>query len=132
MIGIGLNVNLLRDDFPPDLAPRATSLQIERGGAPVDRSELARDLIRRLDHWYDLSRRLGPETLNTAWFERTEHLGRVVRVVTSSSTFVGRVVDFDVRFGVTLELLPLAGFPENERRGQLSSNPAGARQSVAS
>ena len=77
LIGIGLNANLAREDFPPELAALATSLQIERGGAPVDRSELARDLIRRLDHWYDLSRRGGPETLNAAWCQRSEHLGRV-------------------------------------------------------
>ena len=31
-------------------------MQIEAGGDPLDRSEVARDLIRRLDYWYDLSR----------------------------------------------------------------------------
>ena len=109
MIGIGLNANLPREDFPPELAALATSLQIERGGARVDRSELARDLIRRLDHWYDLSRRGGPETLNAAWCRRSEHLGRLVRVATPSASVVGRLVDLDVRLGVTLELQPCAG-----------------------
>ena len=47
VIGIGLNANLLHEDFPPELGGLATSLQIERGGAPVDRSELARDLVLR-------------------------------------------------------------------------------------
>jgi BirA family transcriptional regulator, biotin operon repressor / biotin---[acetyl-CoA-carboxylase] ligase len=104
LIGIGLNANLARGDFPPELAGLATSLQIERGGAPVDRSELARELIRRLDHWYDLSRRGGPETLSAAWCERSEHVGRIVRVETAATSVVGRLVDLDVRFGVTLEL----------------------------
>jgi BirA family biotin operon repressor/biotin-[acetyl-CoA-carboxylase] ligase len=109
LIGIGLNANLAHEDFPAELAGRATSLQIERGGAPVDRSELARELILRLDHWYDLSRRGGPETLSAAWCERSEHVGRAVRVETSSASVVGRLVDLDVRFGVTLELCRPAG-----------------------
>jgi BirA family biotin operon repressor/biotin-[acetyl-CoA-carboxylase] ligase len=103
LLGIGLNANLSRDGFPSELAERATSLQIERR-APVDRSELARDLIRRLDHWYDISLRGGPETLNAAWCEHSEHLNQIVRVQTPSARLVGRLVDLDVRFGVTIEL----------------------------
>ena len=114
LIGIGLNANLAHEDFPPELAAVATSIQIERRGAPVDRSELARDLVRRLDHWYDISRRGGPESLNAAWCQRSEHLGRAVRVETSSASVVGRLVDLDVRFGVTLELCRPAGVPHQQ------------------
>jgi len=103
LIGIGLNANLSRENFPPELAAVATSLQIEREGAPVDRSELARDLIRRLDYWYDLVLHGGPETLNAAWCQRSEHLGQEVTVATPSARIVGRLVDLDVRFGVTLQ-----------------------------
>jgi BirA family biotin operon repressor/biotin-[acetyl-CoA-carboxylase] ligase len=102
VIGIGLNANLSRDGFPPELAARATSLQIERRGEPVDRSELARDLIGRLDHWYDLSRSRGAHTLNTPWCARSEHLGRIVRVATPSASLIGRLIDLDVRLGLTL------------------------------
>jgi BirA family biotin operon repressor/biotin-[acetyl-CoA-carboxylase] ligase len=108
VIGIGLNANLPREDFSPELAVRATSLQIERGGARVDRSEFARDLIRRLDHWYDVSRADGPESLNAAWCERSEHLGCLVTVSTPCTHFIGRLVDLDVRIGVTLELSSVA------------------------
>jgi BirA family transcriptional regulator, biotin operon repressor / biotin---[acetyl-CoA-carboxylase] ligase len=104
VIGIGLNANLPCEGFPPELAVRSTSLQIERGGARIDRSELARDLIRRLDHWYDLSRTDGPESLNAAWCQRSEHLGCLVTVSTPCTHVVGRLVDLDVRVGVTLEL----------------------------
>ena len=38
-------------------------MQIEGGGEPFDRSEVARDLIRRLDHWYDASRSRGRRDL---------------------------------------------------------------------
>ena len=109
VIGIGLNANLLHEDFPPELGGLATSLQIERGGAPVDRSELARDLVRALDHWYDLSRASGPESLNAAWCWSSEHLHRLVKVATASEDVVGRLLDLDVRRGVTLDRSAVAG-----------------------
>ena len=50
VIGIGLNVNLDRDNFPPELRGHG---HVDPDRAPtvcsVDRSALARDLIRRLD-----------------------------------------------------------------------------------
>jgi biotin-(acetyl-CoA carboxylase) ligase len=125
VIGVGLNANLVHEDFPPELAALATSLQIERGGDRVDRSELVRDLIRRLDHWYDLSRANGPETLNAAWCQRSEHLGRLVKVATPSAHLVGRLIDLDVRFGVTLELSSIASVPNQVAARQQSSKLAG-------
>ena len=104
VIGIGLNVNLDRDAFPSDLRVRATSLRIERDGTTVDRSEVARDLIRRLDHWYDASLSFGCEILNASWRARSEHFGRIVRVATPSGPRAGRLVDLDVRNGLTLAL----------------------------
>ena len=104
VIGIGLNVNLTRAMFPTDLAARATSMQIEVGGDPLDRSEVARDLIRRLDHWYDLSRAQGIEILNPPWQARSEHVGKTVRVATTTARLSGRLVAVDLRYGVTLAI----------------------------
>jgi len=104
VIGIGLNANLNEDGFSPEVAGRATSLQIVRGGVPVDRSLLTRDLIRRLDHWYDTCRSRGAGTLNAPWRARSEHLGRLVQVATPSARLVGRLVDLDLRLGLTLAI----------------------------
>jgi BirA family transcriptional regulator, biotin operon repressor / biotin---[acetyl-CoA-carboxylase] ligase len=111
VIGIGLNVNLTREMFPADLATRATSMQIEAGGDPFDRSEVARDLIRRLDYWYDLSRAQGIEILNPPWQARSEHVGKTVRVATSTARLSGRLVAVDLRHGVTLAI-PVASARE--------------------
>ncbi len=129
LIGIGLNANLPRDGFPPELAAGATSLQIEREGAPVDRSELARDLIRRLDFWYDLVLHGGPETLNSAWCQRSEHLGQEVTVATPSARIVGRLVDLDVRFGVTLQFDRAPGVFKQPANGE-SLDLAGGAQTL--
>jgi len=104
VIGIGLNVNVEEVDFLDDLRPKATSIQIERGGDPVDRSELCRDLIRRLDHWYGLSRATGPQVLNLPWRALSEHLGHVVNVATPGGSVIGRLVDIDLIRGLSLDV----------------------------
>jgi BirA family biotin operon repressor/biotin-[acetyl-CoA-carboxylase] ligase len=104
VIGIGLNVNLDREAFPPELQACATSLRIECGGDALDRSALARELIQRLDAWYDTSRTFGCASLNQSWRDRSEHLGRTVLVTTPTGTRTGRLVDLDVQLGVTLAL----------------------------
>jgi BirA family transcriptional regulator, biotin operon repressor / biotin---[acetyl-CoA-carboxylase] ligase len=104
VIGIGLNVNVDEESFPSDLRPRATSLAILGGGEPIDRSQLARDLIRRLDVWYEHIMSLGPGVLNDPWRDRSEHLGNMVRVVTCDEELRGRLIDLDLDRGLTLDL----------------------------
>jgi BirA family transcriptional regulator, biotin operon repressor / biotin---[acetyl-CoA-carboxylase] ligase len=103
VIGIGLNVNINGDTFPPELRGLATSIRIEREGLPVDRSALTRDLIRRLDYWYDTSRSQGAGALNDCWRARSEHLGRIVRVETPAGRLVGRLIDIDLGLGLTMD-----------------------------
>jgi len=103
VIGVGLNVNLDPDTFPPELRGLATSIQIEGEGTSVDRSALTRDLIRRLDYWYDTSRSRGAGALNDCWRARSEHMGRIVRVETPAGHLVGRLIDIDLGLGLTLD-----------------------------
>lgn len=101
VIGIGLNANIAAGEFPEGLRDSATSLRI-LSGERVDRSELARALIRRLDVWYDLGLAQGPESLNRPWRDRSEHLGRPVTLSTPSGQFSGRLDDLDLVHGLTL------------------------------
>jgi BirA family biotin operon repressor/biotin-[acetyl-CoA-carboxylase] ligase len=103
VIGIGLNVNIDAESFPVDLSPTATSLAVVAGGGPIDRSDLARDLIRRLDAWYGQVLCHGPEVLNEPWRARSEHLGSLVRITTRGQTLHGRLIDIDLIRGLTLE-----------------------------
>jgi BirA family biotin operon repressor/biotin-[acetyl-CoA-carboxylase] ligase len=109
VIGIGLNVNVERDQFPRELHETATSLQVESGGAILDRSELARDLIRGLDHWYDASLQGGCAALNSPWRARCEHMSRMVAVTTPAGPLAGRLLDIDIEKGLTLEVKPQGG-----------------------
>lgn len=101
VIGIGLNANLAPDDFPADL--RATSASLRTlVGVPVDRSELARALILRLDARYEEARREGAGRLAVPWRDRSEHLGRPVLVSTPSGPFLGRLDHLDLWDGLRL------------------------------
>lgn len=123
VIGIGLNANIGRAELPEDLHGTATSIRILTGEA-VDRSELARALIQRIDDWYDRGWALGPDSLNPAWRDRSEHLGQRVQVTTPSGTHVGRLVDLDLRRGLTLaDLEATAGDRQVSVRDVLALTP---------
>ena len=103
VVGIGINANVTPDQLPDELRLTATSL-CELVGAPVDRSELARALIRQLDDWYDRGRDQGPATLSPAWSAASEHLGQLVRVVTPDGSTAGRLDGLDLQHGLLLTL----------------------------
>jgi BirA family biotin operon repressor/biotin-[acetyl-CoA-carboxylase] ligase len=103
IIGIGLNVNTMSDGFPPALENLATSLRIEtRRSEPLDRSEIARGLMRSLDRWYSQCLSGGMDALSKAWSNASEHLERTVHVETHNGSYTGVVIDLDLRRGLTL------------------------------
>lgn len=66
VIGVGLNVNIALDAFPPELQSSATSVAVLNGGQPVDRSALARALVQRFDACYERIVESGPGVLSDA------------------------------------------------------------------
>jgi BirA family biotin operon repressor/biotin-[acetyl-CoA-carboxylase] ligase len=102
VLGIGLNANLGTNDFPEDLQQTATSLQLILG-ASVDRSEVARALIERLDELYDQGLTHGPQALQESWRARLESIGLRVRVQTTSGVLCGRLLDADLVSGLQME-----------------------------
>lgn len=51
IVGIGLNVNTLISDFPPELQQKCTSILIEQGN-PSNRGEMLSTILQHLDFWY--------------------------------------------------------------------------------
>jgi len=52
VVGIGVNVNHTREDFPEELRTKATSLRETAGAEPLDRHAVAAALLRQLDALY--------------------------------------------------------------------------------
>ncbi len=73
VLGIGLNVLVERDDFPPELRETATSLLIEGTTASVDGVLTA--VVERLGHWLSAP----PDAVLDAWRSRDALRGRQVR-----------------------------------------------------
>ena len=104
VIGIGLNASAGPGDFPEALRDSATSLgMLAPGRMPIDRSEVVRSLIRRLDASYAEGLGRGPAALIGAWKARLEWLGEPVRVQTPGGPVEGRWLDADPGCGLVIE-----------------------------
>ena len=79
IIGIGLNVNVAREDFPEDLLPLAASLS-ETSQQPIDRNRLVAQLLLELEHCLVELQSHGSPRLRQAYMARCATLGRQVRV----------------------------------------------------
>jgi len=97
ILGIGINVN----GAPPLKA--ATSLG-EVSGEDVDRTTLARALLRSLDAWFDEAQRGHTEMIANHWRRFSSTLGTRITLIRSGHRFTGRVVDISHQLGLTLQL----------------------------
>jgi len=94
VIGIGINVNHRPADFPPALAGRATSLQMETG-EPADRVRLIRSLIVHLDREYQTWRLEGTAGLAKRWSAHTAMFGKKITLRRGDSLFQGTAERLD-------------------------------------
>jgi BirA family biotin operon repressor/biotin-[acetyl-CoA-carboxylase] ligase len=102
IVGIGINVNVGRGEFPPELRKTATSLAIETG-AEVPRARVAKALLAALDGWAgELGGNL--RRLRKAWRDRSFVLGRRVRIEEKGRAFAGTVVEIDPLAGLEVRL----------------------------
>lgn len=79
ILGIGVNINMAREDFPADLRHPASSLLLE-SGKPVSRTAFIRSLLENLEELYELYLAEGYPPVREAWLSSCNMLGRRVRV----------------------------------------------------
>jgi BirA family biotin operon repressor/biotin-[acetyl-CoA-carboxylase] ligase len=79
VIGIGMNVDWRREDFPPDLAPAMTSLRDASGGRAVDRDELLAAFLDRVETGVADLR--SAQFAATDWTDRQITTGRLIDLV---------------------------------------------------
>jgi len=78
ILGVGIDVNCEREDFPDDLTRVATSLKLETGSVQ-DRVSLAVQILAALDHCYDLAL-TDFEAVADEWAKLCTTLGRHIVV----------------------------------------------------
>jgi BirA family biotin operon repressor/biotin-[acetyl-CoA-carboxylase] ligase len=97
VVGVGVNVNVLRAELEVGLGPAAadaTSLR-EELGRPVDRNAFAASYLNQLEKWHRLYEANGPETVVMVWRERDVLTGRRVSIQGVDAPFVGTVCGVD-------------------------------------
>lgn len=105
VLGIGMNVNQLREDFPEDLRALATSLRLERpGAAPLNRVRVIRPLMFYLEKVYELLRKKKWDKLARAWAEFVPMGGKLVTLEHGGQQYKGTVQRVDPQKGITLKL----------------------------
>jgi BirA family biotin operon repressor/biotin-[acetyl-CoA-carboxylase] ligase len=94
VLGIGVNINMDREQFPNDLRHPATSLLLELG-TPVRRLDFARALLESLDALYDSYLKNGYGPVKEEWLARSDFLGQRVRVTFQDKVLLGTAEDID-------------------------------------
>jgi len=90
VLGIGINLNVERDDFPAEFRSLATSLR-SHAGRLIDRVAFARRLYERLEAVFDRCEADGFSALRPEFEARFRMVGRGVRVVELAGSEYGGV-----------------------------------------
>jgi len=97
VIGVGINVNIRRDEFPDALQPIATSLKELNGGKDIPRVQFFRAVLEEFDKLYRQVSAEGFGMVFELWRRYNVTLGQNVRVISAGDgeSFSGRAVDLD-------------------------------------
>lgn len=99
VLGIGINLNLQEEDFPPQIRMLATSLRLELG-EPIPRAEFVALLLSKLEGWYELWANEGFEPVRSTWKKASVTLGREVKILSAGRMFIGEAIDIDNEGGL--------------------------------
>ncbi len=94
VVGLGLNLNASREDFPEEVRDVATSIRLQHGG-PVSRAEAAASLLGDLERWLDRFEAEGFEPVRARYSELSSILGQPVRLIEAERTLEGVAESID-------------------------------------
>lgn len=92
VLGIGINYNLQHDEFPAELADKATSLSAYAGDHGINikklsRLEIVRAVLQEMDKIYCLIPKHGHAEIIDKWKEYSVTLGREVRIISGETEY---------------------------------------------
>jgi BirA family biotin operon repressor/biotin-[acetyl-CoA-carboxylase] ligase len=95
IIGIGVNVNAMQDDFPIEVQQRAISLAQETG-KKVSRQELARKILENIEKRYlAFIQGMDFENILEEWKGLSCNLGKQVKATVNGKELIGTAVDIN-------------------------------------
>lgn len=102
VVGIGLNINHVAADFPPELSATATSFMIEANRC-FNRADICRVLLQELEEGYNLFIREGFAPFYDLWKNHNITLGRQVSVRLGNKNVCGLASDIDKEGALIIE-----------------------------
>ena len=124
VIGTGINVNIGREEFAPEIRETATSLSLLAGHS-LDRRQLLADILQEMEALALSVQAQGFAPVLDEWRRLSLTLGQEVRVIGINETFTGRAVDIDADGAL---LVDTAAGRRRVLAGDVSIRPADARQ----
>ncbi len=100
VIGVGLNVRQVREDFPEQLRPLATSLALEGSSASLE--DTAAEFLTRLEPVWNESQEGDRAAVLAEWSRWANHWGQWLRVRTPAGTVEGTAQRLDADGGLVL------------------------------
>lgn len=94
IVGIGININMKREDFPEDIRETATSLR-DVCGVDIDRVEMVGKLVDNLEKWYRVFTRDGFRAIRDPWNVYAGLTGKVIRVIYKDEVETGTALGLD-------------------------------------
>lgn len=94
VLGIGINVNIGRNQFLEEIRNSATSLAME-AGQEISRQELIIRLYENLEKWYKRLLQKGFGSVREKWLELTQMIGQKVQVTFKEETVEGKATGID-------------------------------------
>ncbi|WP_458122011.1 biotin--[acetyl-CoA-carboxylase] ligase [Paenibacillus sp. Z6-24] len=88
--GIGIDVNLAAEDLPEELQSIATSLRMESGGEPLDRTVVVAAVIQELEAMYRLYSEQGFAAIAALWEALAFSMGQHLTVHTPQGVMNGK------------------------------------------
>ena len=102
IVGIGVNINMRKLDFPRGIRETATSLRILTE-CEIDRIDVAIRLFESLERWYRIFLSGGEAAIREKWLQYADIIGKRIEVVFKSETQRGTVVGLDEHGALLLE-----------------------------
>lgn len=103
ILGIGINVNMKKEDFDPEHRERSTSI-FEETGRIISRREAAVTVLQRLDYWYGVYLAGGFQEIKGQWLSWCAMIGRRCRIGINGEIIEGLAVGIGDNGALIIEL----------------------------
>ena len=119
VLGVGVNVNQAAEDFPEEIRQSATSVRLESKSKEIDRIQLLRTILLRLEENYELfnAGEMGREALRKIWRFRSTTLGKHLNVNVGGRALSGTAMDLDLEGALLFQVA--GGAPQRLTAGEV-------------